>query len=177
MGPPAANSACQLLIEPGSTKTTGPRCPTSTPGGENAKCVVSSRQRRCSVLSRSMLPPTTHSVSQAIVSRRSTIDSFGSKPSPLGRPRRAYSERTPAHRGADNNRFGENNLTIPTGPHKPPADGIFQGPSDSRRRRWPALPPANQSSIHPETLPRICRPCRASVEQRRRSPGPGRLRW
>ena len=69
-------------------------------------------KRRPSVFSRSMRPPTTHSGSHATVSRRSIIDSFGSGPSPLGRPRRVFTERSTTHRCADQNRFGENNLTI-----------------------------------------------------------------
>ena len=101
MRPPVGNSACRLLIEPGNTRTTGLRCPISTPRSENAECVISSQQRRSSVFARSMRPPTIHSGSHAIVSSRSIIDSFGSGPSPLGKPRRLFAERRITHRCAD----------------------------------------------------------------------------
>lgn len=73
----------------------------------------SSQQRRYGVFSRSMRPHATHLGSHAIVSRRSIIDSFESEPSPLGRPRQVFAERRSGHRFSIEDRFGENNLTIP----------------------------------------------------------------
>lgn len=71
----AGNSGCRLPIEPGSTRTVGLRCPTSTPASE---------------------------------------------PSPLGRPRRVFNERRTMHQCAHQNRFCENNLTIPLNRLKAP---------------------------------------------------------
>ena len=55
-----------------------------------------------------------HAATHAIVSGQSIVDSFGSEPSPFGRPRRVFTERSTTHRLVDQNRLGEYNLTIST---------------------------------------------------------------
>ena len=110
--------------------------------------VTSSQRRRCSVFSRFMRPFTTHSGSHAIVSRRSIIDSFGSRPSPLGTPRRVFAERRSTHRCSDQNRFAEFNSTMPSArfraaprPFRPRQAGSLAPAVDERsgRRRHESL--------------------------------------
>ena len=64
-------------IEPGSTRTTELKSPTSTPGSRNAKCVASNHRHKFNDFSRSTGRFTTCSEWDVIISRRTSIASSG----------------------------------------------------------------------------------------------------
>ncbi len=86
-------SSHPLHIEPGNTKTTELKSPTSTPGSRNAKCADSSQRHTLNDFSRSTARFTTCSELHVIISKRSTIVSCGSELSLTGRRRRVPAER------------------------------------------------------------------------------------
>ena len=82
-----------VTTEPVNTRTTELKCPTSTPGSRNAKCVDSNQQLRRNDFFASTGQFTTCSEWLGIISKRFTIDCSGSELSLTGRRRRVRVER------------------------------------------------------------------------------------